>query len=180
MRHEVTHALLHASVSNLPLWLDEGLAEYFEVEDKGRGVNPDHLDRLAADLKGGWKPDLPRLEGLTDVRQMSARDYREAWGWVHYFLRGEPRDRSELLSYLADLRSEQEARPLSKRLHFDSSEAGTQLLAHVDKLHEAPIAAGPSPRTLVVRGQDAPLDAPLKAAPRRRSVVSRMIDWLGF
>ena len=31
LRHECTHALLHASLKNVPLWLDEGLAGYFEL-----------------------------------------------------------------------------------------------------------------------------------------------------
>ncbi len=31
LRHEVAHGYLHSVVQNLPLWLDEGLAEYFEV-----------------------------------------------------------------------------------------------------------------------------------------------------
>jgi hypothetical protein len=31
LRHEVVHGYLHAVVPHLPLWLDEGLAEYFEV-----------------------------------------------------------------------------------------------------------------------------------------------------
>jgi hypothetical protein len=31
LRHELTHALLHSVLKNVPIWLDEGLAEYFEV-----------------------------------------------------------------------------------------------------------------------------------------------------
>ena len=31
VRHEGTHGLLHAALPMVPLWLDEGLAEYFEV-----------------------------------------------------------------------------------------------------------------------------------------------------
>ena len=31
LRHESTHALLHACLPMVPLWLDEGLAEYFEI-----------------------------------------------------------------------------------------------------------------------------------------------------
>jgi hypothetical protein len=31
LRHECTHALLNAALPVVPLWLDEGLAEYFEV-----------------------------------------------------------------------------------------------------------------------------------------------------
>ncbi|MCP4891276.1 MAG: hypothetical protein GY904_32365, partial [Planctomycetaceae bacterium] len=31
LRHETTHGYLHAVVPSIPLWLDEGLAEFFEV-----------------------------------------------------------------------------------------------------------------------------------------------------
>ena len=31
LRHELTHALLHSVLKDVPLWLDEGLAEYFEL-----------------------------------------------------------------------------------------------------------------------------------------------------
>ncbi len=36
LRHEYTHGLLHACLKEVPLWLDEGLAEYFEIS----GPNP--------------------------------------------------------------------------------------------------------------------------------------------
>ena len=39
LRHEVTHGYLHSVVPNLPLWLDEGLAEFFEVPRGNRGLN---------------------------------------------------------------------------------------------------------------------------------------------
>ena len=32
LRHEATHALLRGAYGDLPLWLDEGLAEYFESD----------------------------------------------------------------------------------------------------------------------------------------------------
>ena len=31
MRHEFTHGVLHSTLKDVPLWLDEGLAEYFEI-----------------------------------------------------------------------------------------------------------------------------------------------------
>src|SRR3954447_17933101 len=49
LRHEATHALLHVAVGDLPLWLDEGLAEYFEGPDGRYGRNPEHLSRLPQD-----------------------------------------------------------------------------------------------------------------------------------
>ena len=85
IRHEATHALIHLAVGTIPLWLDEGLAEHFEVTDAS-GVNREHMARLPQDLRDGWKPDMARLEGLQGVQQMSPRDYRESWAWVHYLL----------------------------------------------------------------------------------------------
>src|SRR5262245_44997119 len=34
LRHELTHALLHGVLKDVPLWLDEGLASYFELPDR--------------------------------------------------------------------------------------------------------------------------------------------------
>jgi hypothetical protein len=182
LRHEVTHALLHASVANLPLWLDEGLAEYFEVGGES-GLNREHLGRIGTDLAGGWRPDLVRLERLTDVRQMTARDYREAWAWTHYLLRGEPQEKAAMLSYLADLRSSSDAAPLSARLRLDARDGGERLIAHVTQTRERAVAATVSPssatRPLVVRGQDAAVEPP-RPAPRRRTVFSRFLDLFGF
>ncbi len=71
----------------------------------GAGVNAEHLVRLPADLAAGWTPDLARLESLKAVRQMSPRDYRESWAWVHYLLNDTRPHKAALLGYLADLRA---------------------------------------------------------------------------
>ena len=36
LRHETTHAVLHGLLPMVPLWLDEGLAEYFEAPEANR------------------------------------------------------------------------------------------------------------------------------------------------
>src|SRR5690606_3263340 len=46
MRHECTHALLHADLPHVPLWLDEGLAEYFEVPPEDRPRRHPHQQAL--------------------------------------------------------------------------------------------------------------------------------------
>jgi hypothetical protein len=79
LRHEVTHALLRGAFGDLPLWLDEGLAEYFENDLSQPDALCTRLDAIAADRRAQWSPDLERLESLTDIRQMSQRDYRGAW-----------------------------------------------------------------------------------------------------
>src|SRR5579872_6069545 len=66
LRHELTHALLHSVLKEVPLWLDEGLAEYFELPPERRGVNAAHVEQIRQELAAGRKPDLDRLEKLTD------------------------------------------------------------------------------------------------------------------
>ena len=46
LRHELTHALLHSVLKDVPLWLDEGLAEYFELPPENGGVNEAHLAHI--------------------------------------------------------------------------------------------------------------------------------------
>ena len=117
LRHEVTHAYLHAVVPQLPLWLDEGLAEYFEVPRGSDGVNRPHLEHLAARLEQGrWQPDLRRLERLQSSFDMSQDDYAESWAWAHFLLHSRLAHRELLQGYLAELRHNGSAEPLSLQL----------------------------------------------------------------
>ncbi len=183
LRHESTHALLHAAVAELPLWLDEGLAEYFEGQEVRDGLNPEHLARLPSDLSSGWIPDLGRLEQLDDVRQMSPRDYRESWGWVHYLLHSTSENKAALLAYLYDLRNREDPVPLSARLGAEAG-SGRRLASYVQTLSERPstLAAKP-PRASTVRLQSEPVSHPASApitieepAPKRKGFFGRMFD----
>jgi len=117
LRHEVAHGYLHSAIPNLPLWIDEGLAEYFEVPRGYGGLNQPHVDLLSDSIeRDDWKPSLKRLESLTDSSQMGQREYAESWAWV-YFMLNSPPDRREILTgYLADLRLKGAAEPISARL----------------------------------------------------------------
>lgn len=117
LRHEVAHGYLHAMVPGLPLWLDEGLAEFFEMPRGQNGLNRPHLDLLADMTRlNGWQPDLARLEKLTDAGQMQQVHYAEAWAWVYFLLHSEPERHELLTGYLNELRSQGVAEPLSRRL----------------------------------------------------------------
>jgi hypothetical protein len=113
LRHELTHALLHSVLKDVPLWLDEGLAEYFELPTDKLGVNPRHLEQIR---RGGFQPNLVRLEQLGQVQQMTPLEYREAWAWVHWMLRDKPEAKAALLAYLAQLRSNPTPGPLQPAL----------------------------------------------------------------
>ena len=87
LRHEVTHGYLHGAIPRLDLWIDEGLAEYFEVNPDADGINSPHV-RLLEELwhQGSWRPSLVRLESITDPTKFTQTDYAEAWLWVHFLL----------------------------------------------------------------------------------------------
>jgi hypothetical protein len=113
LRHELTHALLHGVLKDVPLWLDEGLAEFFELPPENDGVNRQHLEQLR---KGPLNADMARLEQMSQVQQMTPAEYREAWAWVHLMLRGPSEGKATLLAYLQMLRTTPNAGPLQPRL----------------------------------------------------------------
>jgi hypothetical protein len=113
LRHELTHALLHAVLKDVPIWLDEGLAEYYEMPPSSAGVNYQHLEELR---KPGTKFALDRLEKLTEVAEMTPAEYREAWAWTHLMLKSTPQARQTLLAYLQELRTNPRPAPLRPRL----------------------------------------------------------------
>lgn len=135
LRHEITHGYLHAVVPNLPLWLDEGLAEYFEVPRGFRGLNRTHLEQLADRLRQGhWHPDLARLEALDPAIDMTQEDYAEAWAWVHFLLETPIEQYSLLPDYLADLRRDGSARAVTLRLSQCFARPEDALVEHIGRL----------------------------------------------
>jgi hypothetical protein len=116
VRHESTHALLHAWLPDVPLWLDEGLAEYFEVGRSERPQKNPHLATVRALTRSGQLPRLEQLEALDDIDDMGREEYRDAWAWVHFMLHGPREAREELVRYLDDLNAGAEPGRLSDRL----------------------------------------------------------------
>jgi hypothetical protein len=113
LRHELTHALLHSCLKDVPLWLDEGLAEYFELPPEVKGLNRAHVRALnQPDLQ----PDLSRLEQLGQVIQMRPAEYREAWLWVYWMLHSNSEVKQLLLEYLQQLRTDPNPGPMQPRL----------------------------------------------------------------
>ncbi len=135
LRHEVTHGYLHAVVPNTPLWLDEGIAEYFETPRGWDGLHLAHLellDKLAG--KGEWKPDLARLTRLSSIGQMTQRDYAESWLWLHFLLQTS-RERQLLLQHhLSILREKAQAPPFSQAIFTTEPDAAYAVLNHLRML----------------------------------------------
>jgi hypothetical protein len=139
LRHEVSHGYLHSILRNLPLWLDEGLAEYFEVPRGTHGLNQPHIDELLAALaEGTWQPNLERLEILPSSADMTQLDYAESWAWVHLLLETTPERRILLQQHLATLRREGIAPPLSVRIRELGIEPQRTLVDYLQQLAVRP------------------------------------------
>lgn len=135
LRHEVTHGYLHSTVPEVPLWLDEGIAEFYEVARGQRGLNRPHLDRLLVRIeKERWQPDLRRLEQFPSTKDMTQDDYGEAWAWVHFMMESRPEYLGVLRAYLADLRRNGNAAPLSTRLPSIVDRPDAALIDHIRRL----------------------------------------------
>jgi tetratricopeptide (TPR) repeat protein len=103
--HEYTHALLHLNFTGLPLWLDEGLAEFYgnsqlgEKESRIGTIDNTHLYIL------GQNKLLP-IETLLNVERSSPHYneanrasvfYAESWALVHYLMMDEEAKKRQLL-----------------------------------------------------------------------------------
>ncbi|MEZ4647735.1 MAG: DUF1570 domain-containing protein [Candidatus Eisenbacteria bacterium] len=104
--HEYVHYFLHNSIGDFPVWLDEGLAEYYSTfESKGDEAAVGHpIDYHLALLRGSGPLDWDRIL----VVNRSSREYHEAaaakfyaqsWFLTHYLMLGARRD-SEVMNDL--------------------------------------------------------------------------------
>jgi hypothetical protein len=178
LRHEATHALLRGTYGDLPLWLDEGLAEYFETDLTQPGALAERIAPLTADLKSGWLPNLERLESLSEIRDMSPRDYRESWAWVHLLLNGSKPGRSVLLAALAGLNEKPGKLDLTAK-----GATNALLLAHLKTLQSLPTHVEPSGDDHTVRLQDraiATMPAPPPPTSSAHSFWRRVRGLLGM
>lgn len=132
LRHETTHALLHGVLAGLPLWLDEGLAEYFEVPRGARVNGNPHLEETRARLRQFGPPPLAALEAIDDVAAMRRETYVDAWAWVHFLQHGPPAARTEFVAYLSDLQQRRSTAPLGVRLRRRLPQLERQFAAHFD------------------------------------------------
>ncbi len=130
LRHESVHALLNDSSQALPLWLDEGLAEYFEVPQASRWNGHAHLVSVKSLVGSAPCPELDELEKWNDVGLMSTDDYRDAWSWIHFLMHRRKSTRMMLLEYLHSARRGKTVAPLSRSVAMQMPEWRTEYIEH--------------------------------------------------
>ncbi|PHS01122.1 MAG: hypothetical protein COA78_23125 [Blastopirellula sp.] len=133
LRHEVTHAYLNSTVPQLPLWLDEGLAEYFEVAPTENRINHEHLQMLVkANAENRWQPNLERIAPLRLSEEMESIHYAEAWLWTHFLLHST--NKAVLTDYLQAKSRGELVDPLALKIRSEFDNAPQELLRHLDEI----------------------------------------------
>lgn len=135
LRHECTHALLHSGTAVVPLWLDEGLAEYFEVPEDERAFDHPHFDTLRWNMRLGLTRSADTLEERKDFSELSGVDYRYSWAWVHFMLHGPAPAHAALVGYLADSQQGKTAGNLSERLEQAVPNSTDRMVQHFKYWH---------------------------------------------
>jgi hypothetical protein len=130
LRHECTHALLHASLPVVPLWLDEGLAEYFQVPADQRAAAHPYLKAVRSQVRWSSVARPETLEKIAKVADLGHGEYQAAWAWVHFMLHGPAPAHEELVSFLADIRSGSPPGLLSARLRRRLADLDSVFTAH--------------------------------------------------
>jgi len=130
LRHEATHALLQARIRGLPFWLDEGLAEYFEVPRTQRYAGNPHLVAVRQRCRTRQVPSLAALAEIRELDQMGGEQYRDSWAWVHFMLHGPAEARLALLDYLRELGDDRVPESLEVSLYRRVPGLETRFLDH--------------------------------------------------
>lgn len=102
LRHECVHALLHARIGRLPIWIDEGLAEFFEVPPAERNTKDPYFGQIKRNVSLNLfspVPDLKKLEAITDMNRFQEKNYRDAWAWMNFLL-NDPQRQKIVADYL--------------------------------------------------------------------------------
>jgi thioredoxin-like negative regulator of GroEL len=110
--HEYAHHMVRRSVHALPLWLNEGLAEFYSTFDHESNLAPAILGRPPGDMIAALRgSDFVRLHKIVDPRtpadllkdgERARLFYAESWALVHYLLIGRPGASNAQLTALID------------------------------------------------------------------------------
>ena len=122
----------------VPLWLDEGLAEYFEMPEALRAYDHPHLAEIKWNLRLGMTRTVESLEAAADLREMGSVEYRFAWAWVHFMLHGPAAAHRALVQFVATVRRGEPPGRLSQRLRQAVPALDDRMVRHFTNWRKLP------------------------------------------
>ena len=144
--HEYTHLLVDQNVRRLPLWLHEGLAEFYSTfsgsEQDGRTIIGRPIEWRVATLAASTPVPLARLTSPAVLGELlrdpvaTDRFYATAWALTHYLMVGEGGAlRPKLLAFLKACETGQDAGAAFKGVFGeDLAPLDKRVAAHVMRL----------------------------------------------
>jgi len=161
LQHEAFHQFAAETIGqNLPIWLNEGLAQIFEEGIwTGDGfklgeVPPRRLRQLTLDIQNGSLFDFSRMLAMTPMEWALRRrdpiqgtlEYNQAWAMTHFLIyatdeNGNPKYRARLIEMLKLLKSGDDGETAFSTA-FSDNIAGfqTRFLEFAAELHPTPLA----------------------------------------
>ncbi len=139
MYHEWAHGLFRLNYRGLPLWLDEGLAEYWggsDIDNKEGRVGMADAAQLRVLHQNAFLPistlvSIDASSPLYNRQDHAGVFYAESWAIVHYFsLAPEVRDQHLLDKYLAALQATDDPIEAANRSFGDLKKLGAKLEAY--------------------------------------------------
>lgn len=142
LRHEMTHAILHQYLPFLPLWVDEGLAEYLEESESLRS---DSSRTKSARWKArfGWSPSIKSLEAIRTAESMNTEEYRDSWAMICMLLNESQESRKALRDYLAVIHRGEAPGPFSEFQTPAKSDVFSRTNSYLRKM-SIPVSSGSS------------------------------------
>jgi hypothetical protein len=152
--HEMTHAFIGRTLSHVPLWLNEGLAKYFETMriESGRVVVGNAIPEFS--MAANQMPSLPALLAADASIFYAGRDahsveglhqqtsfYVAAWFLVHMFMHGKADYRGRFHDFLDALKRRESATQAWKRA-FDEATLRRLEVDYLEYLRTDPLPAG--------------------------------------
>ncbi|MCA9048033.1 MAG: hypothetical protein KDA89_04860 [Planctomycetaceae bacterium] len=107
VRHEAAHVVLNLNSPDVPIWVDEGLAQCYE-SPSGDYDSPQARKILKWDWLRRDEPEIAELVGMTNMQQLTPRDYAGCWELAYHLLTNEQNGKPLLRSYMAALREKRE------------------------------------------------------------------------
>ena len=140
--HEYTHAYFRYNFRGLPLWLDEGLAEYYgntEIESKEANFGMPSGDELRLLKEGSLLPidqlvTIDRTSPLYNTAEHSGIFYAESWALVHY-LKNSPdvRDQDLINKYLHALNATDDPIEAARQSFGDLKKFSENLNSYINR-----------------------------------------------
>jgi len=133
--HEYTHLLMHQSISSLPLWIDEGLAEFYantRILDKEVNLGYPSADHVRYLRENRMIPlatlfSVDHSSPYYNEENKGSVFYSQSWALVHYLMmEGSKQGKNPLAAYLSLLDQ-----------GLEPEAAGTRAFGNLAKLEEA-------------------------------------------